>query len=145
MAHSDQERAEKSAQAMWEADAASQDLGLSLVQVAPGQSRVSLRVEGRHLNGHGTCHGGIIFTLADTAFAFACNSYNQLTVGQAASISYIKPGQLDDTLTAEAREVSRNGRSGLYDISVRNQAGDQIAEFRGQSRSIPGQHFEETK
>jgi acyl-CoA thioesterase len=89
-------------------------------------------------NGHGTCHGGYTFLLADSAFAFACNGYNQRTVGQHAAITYLAPGRLGDRLTATAREVSRQGRSGVYDVRVTNQDGVQIAEFRGHSRTVKG-------
>ena len=90
------------------------------------------------LNGHAICHGGMIFTLADTAFAYACNSRDASTVAQNCTVSFLAPGGLDDILTAEAREVSRAGRSGIYDVSVRRQDGKTIAEFRGLSRTIGG-------
>ena len=93
------------------------------------------------LNGHGLCHGGMIFTLADSAFAFACNSYNQMAVAQHCSITYLIPGRIGDRLTATAREVSRRGRSGLYDIRITNQDGAHVAEFRGHSRTVKGTHL----
>ena len=135
-------RAEKSAAAMWASDRASQWVGLSLNAVDEGTASLSLKVEEHHCNGHGICHGGITFTLADSAFAFACNSRNQLAVAQHNTITFVAPGQLGDTLTAEAREINTTGRSGVYDVTVRNQS-QTIAEFRGISRTIRGQHFEE--
>jgi acyl-CoA thioesterase len=102
-----------------------------------------LRVQEHHCNGHNICHGGVIFTLADTAFAFACNSRNQNTVAQNNMITFIAPGQIGDVLTASAREVSLTGRSGIYDVRVVNQDGTLIAEMRGLSRAIKGQLFDE--
>lgn len=102
-----------------------------------------MTVETHHTNGHDICHGGYIFTLADSAFAFACNSYNQIVVAQHNSITFIAPGALGDRLTAVAREVARFGRSGIYDVRVENQDGKVIAEFRGSSRVVSGKHFEE--
>lgn len=143
MALSPQEIAEKSADAMWSRDAGSKWLGASLDAVGPGTARMSMTVEKHHTNGHDICHGGYIFTLADSAFAFACNSYNQNVVAQHNTITYLAPGRRGDVLTAEAREVARSGRSGLYDVRVTNQDGALIAEFRGASRAIKGSHFEE--
>jgi acyl-CoA thioesterase len=143
MTLSAKQRAEKSAQAMWSADYASQWLGMKLVEVNEGSATLSLKVEAHHTNGHGACHGGVIFSLADSAFAFACNSRNQATVAQHNSITYIAPGKLNDQLTATAREVSLSGRSGIYDVSVSNQDGVVVAEFRGCSRTIAGTLFEE--
>lgn len=138
-----QDRARKSAQTMWANDHASQALGMRLVAVDEGCATLALTVEARHCNGHGMCHGGIIFALADSAFAFACNSRNQTTVAQHNVISYIAPGHLGDTLTAEAREISQTGRSGITDVRVTDQSGAVIAEFRGMSRAIGGQVFDE--
>lgn len=138
-----QERAERSAQAMWADDRASQWLGFELLRVGEGRATVALTVEAHHCNGHGICHGGITFALADSAFAFACNSRNVATVAQHNTISFIAPGRKDDRLTARATEVSLQGRSGIYDVSVTNQHGVVIAEFRGASRAIRGQLFEE--
>jgi acyl-CoA thioesterase len=135
------EIAEKSAEAMWANDDASKWLGLSLDAVGPGTATMSLTVERQHTNGHDICHGGFIFTLADSAFAFACNSYNQIAVAQHNTISFLRPGKLGDRLTAEARELTRSGRSGLYDVRVTDQDGHVIAEFRGASRVIDGRHF----
>lgn len=136
-----QEIAEASAQALWNDDAASQRLGMVMEHLAPGEATLSMTVTEAMSNGHGTCHGGYIFTLADSAFAFACNGYNQHTVGQQASITYLSPGRLGDRLTAAAREVSRQGRSGVYDVRITNQDGVHIAEFRGHSRTVKGTHL----
>ncbi len=139
-----QERAERSASAMWSTDAASQWLGLRLDSVAPGTATLSMVVEAHHLNGHAICHGGFIFTLADSAFAFACNSYNQVTVAQENSITFLTPGTAGETLTATAIEAARTGRSGVYDVTVTGSDGRKVALFRGLSRTIQGHHFEET-
>ncbi|MCH2163868.1 MAG: hydroxyphenylacetyl-CoA thioesterase PaaI [Marinovum sp.] len=123
---------------MWAKDAAAHWAGLSLVEVAPGRAVLSLTVTAEQCNGHGTCHGGVLFMLADSAFAYACNSRNQSTVAQHATVSFIKPAFAGDILRAEAREVSLAGRSGIYDVAVTRE-GAQIAEFRGMSRAVPGQ------
>ena len=143
MSLTSKERAEKSAQAMWSGDGASTWLGMELEEVDEGYARLGLTVQRHHTNGHKTCHGGISFSLADSCFAFACNSRNQATVGQHAMISYLKPAFESDRLTAEAREISLTGRSGVYDVRVQNQKGDVIVEFRGMSRAVKGQLFEE--
>jgi acyl-CoA thioesterase len=143
MGLSAEEIAQRSAQAMWARDDASKWLGMSLDAVGPGTATTSFIVEKHHTNGHDICHGGYIFTLADSAFAFACNSYNQLAVAQHNTISFLRPGKLGERLTAIAREVTRTGRSGLYDVTVSNAEGKPIAEFRGASRVIEGRHFEE--
>jgi acyl-CoA thioesterase len=137
-AMSAQEMAEACAAAMWAEDVASQALGMTIDHIAPGEATLSMIVRPEMSNGHGTCHGGYTFLLADSAFAFACNGYNQRTVGQHAAITYLAPGRLGDRLTATAREVSRQGRSGVYDVRVTNQDGVQIAEFRGHSRTVKG-------
>jgi len=138
-----EERARLSAAAMWSSDAASKWVGLRLDDVGPGTARISMEVRGDHLNGHGICHGGVIFTLADSAFAFACNSHNKVAVAQHNSISYLSPGQLGETLVAEAVEVALSGRSGLTDVVVTGGDGRQVALFRGASRQISGTHFPE--
>ncbi|TWG94608.1 acyl-CoA thioesterase [Mesorhizobium sp. J18] len=143
MGLSPEDIARRSAEAMWERDAASKWLGATLDAVGPGTARMSMTVEKHHTNGHAICHGGYIFTLADSAFAFACNSYNQIVVAQHNTITYVAPGRLGDRLTAEAREVARFGRSGIYDVRVIDQDGRLVAEFRGVSRTIEGRHFEE--
>ncbi len=138
-----QQRAEKSAAAMWANDRASKWLGMSLDAIAPGSATMSFVVQDHHLNGHSICHGGFIFTLADSAFAFACNSYNENTVAQQNQITYLSPGRVGEQLTARAVETSKTGRSGVYDITVTGADGRKVAIFRGLSRTIKGQHFEE--
>lgn len=139
----DQQRAEKSADAMWENDHASKGMGMAIERIAPGKVIIAMTVERHHTNGHGICHGGFIFTLADSAFAFACNAYNRPTVAQHCTISFITPAKLGDRLTAEAREISLAGRSGIYDVTVRGAEDAVIAEFRGMSRTIAGTLFDE--
>lgn len=130
------EIATRCAEVMWANDDASRGLGIELQGVVPGRATLSLTVEKRHTNGHDICHGGFIFTLADSAFAFACNSYNQVAVAQHNSISFVAPGKLGDTLTATAVEIHRAARSGVYDVIVTNQSNDNIAVFRGNSRTL---------
>jgi len=137
------ERAEHAAAAMWANDRASAWAGLQLDAVDEGTATMSLKVRDHHCNGHDICHGGVTFLLADSAFAFACNSRNQSTVAQHNIISFLAPGRLGDQLTATAQEVSLSGRSGIYDVKVHNQDGTMIAEFRGMSRAIKGQLFDE--
>jgi acyl-CoA thioesterase len=132
--------ASAAARAMWAADRASQGLGMSLDVVAPGCATLSMTVTEAMTNGHGNCHGGFIFTLADSAFAFACNSHNQRAVAQMATITFVAPGQLGDRLTATCTEITTFGRSGIYDTRVTNQTGRLIAEFRGHSRTVKGTH-----
>lgn len=136
-------RAEKAAAAMWSEDRLSVWLGMSLDHVDEGEAVLSLTVAEHHTNGHGMCHGGIIFSLADSAFAFACNSRNQSTVAQHNTITFITPAKLGDKLIASAREVSLSGRSGIYDVGVKTEGGTVIAEFRGCSRAVRGTLFEE--
>ncbi|MCB1332564.1 MAG: hydroxyphenylacetyl-CoA thioesterase PaaI [Roseivivax sp.] len=138
-----QERAERSAEAMWARDAASKWLGMKIDSVGPGTATLSFLVMPHHVNGNGICHGGYIFTLADSAFAFACNSYNAITVAQQNQISYLTPGREGERLTASAVETSRAGRSGVYDITVTGEDGRKVALMRGLSRTIKGTHFEE--
>ncbi|MEM1234300.1 MAG: hydroxyphenylacetyl-CoA thioesterase PaaI [Pseudomonadota bacterium] len=137
------ERAKKVAEALWAQDGASAWIGMTIEAVSEGRAVLSMTVEKHHSNGHGICHGGVIFALADSAFAFACNSRNVSTVAQHNSITYIAPGQLGDDLIADAREVALQGRTGIYDVTVRTAAGVLIAEFRGSSRAIGGTVFEE--
>jgi acyl-CoA thioesterase len=132
------EIAQRSADAMWAEDKASRTLGMKIEKVAPGLAVLSMSVGIDMVNGHGLCHGGYIFTLADSAFAFACNSHNQRHVAQHCQIAYLAPGRLGMRLVAEARERHRGDRSGIYDVTVTTDAGEVIAEFRGHSRSIPG-------
>lgn len=139
----EQEIAARSAATMWERDNASRLAGIRLGEVSAGRATVSLTVEARHTNGHDICHGAYIFMLADTAFAFACNSYNQACVAQQNAITYVAPAQLNDDLTASAVEISRHGRSGVYDATVTNQHNETIALFRGNSRTLGKSLFEE--
>lgn len=136
-----QELAEASARAMWNDDSASQRLGMTLDHIAPGQATLSMTITAEMSNGHGNCHGGYMFTLSDSAFAFACNSYNNMVVAQHCSVTFLEPGRIGDRLTATATEVSRRGRSGIYDIRLTNQHGAHIAEFRGHSRMVKGTHL----
>lgn len=138
-------RAERSAQAMWATDAASKWFGFTLDDVGPGWAKMSITLSDDQLNGHGMAHGGVIFSLADSAFAFACNSHNRLAVAQHNSITYLSPGKQGETLVAEAREVSLSGRSGITDVTVTGEDGRKVALFRGASRIIDGTHFEEEK
>jgi acyl-CoA thioesterase len=131
--------AERSAQALYRRDRASQALGMRLVEVRPGRARVVMTVRPDMVNGHDVCHGGIVFALADSAFAFACNSYNESTVAAAAAIDFLAAAHAGDELTAEASELWRTKRNGIYEISVRNQRGERIALFRGRSYRIDGQ------
>jgi len=125
------------AEAMWKEDDASKGLGMAIVEIGPGYARLSMTVRPEMVNGQRIAHGGFIFTLADSAFAFACNSHNQRTVAAQGNITFIRPGKLGDKLVATAREISRNGRSGIYDVQVAV-GGVVIAEFRGHSRTISG-------
>ena len=138
-----EERARRSAEAMWAADQASKWLGMSLDDVGPGTARMSFTVEEHHCNGHFICHGGYIFTLADSCFAFACNSYNQVTLAQQNAITFCAPGHKGDRLIANAVEVQKSGRSGVYDVTVTNQDDVTIAVMRGNSRTIKGSNFDE--
>lgn len=137
------EIARASAAAMWATDNASQHLGMSLTDVAAGRASMTMTVRPEMTNGLKTCHGGYIFTLADSAFAFACNSYNQRAVAQMAQVTFLAPAFEGDLLTAAATEVWRQGRGGLYDIRVTNQNGVPVAEFRGHSRTVKGTHLPE--
>ena len=136
------ERARRAAQALYEGDRASHTLGIQLLEVSPGGARMSMPIRADMVNGHRICHGGLVFALADTAFAFACNSYGDNTVAAAASIDFLAPAREGDELTATARELWRSRRSGLYEIDVTNQRGERIALFRGRSQRISGQLIE---
>lgn len=125
------------ADAMWKEDGASQGLGMEILDIKAGHAKLAMTIKSHMVNGHGIAHGGFIFTLADSTFAFACNSHNERTVAAHCNISFIRPGKLGDRLIASATEISRSGRSGIYDIRVA--AGDTvIAELRGHSRTIGG-------
>ena len=132
------EVARLSADAMWKEDEASRSLGMTLDKIAPGHAVLSMKVGVNMVNGHGSCHGGFIFMLADSAFGFACNSHGQRHVAQNCQITYLAPARLGTRLSAEARERYRAGRAGIYDVTVRDDAGEAIAEFRGYSRAVPG-------
>ena len=123
---------------MWARDQASSGLGMAIERIGPGEAVLTMTVRGDMVNGHGSCHGGFIFTLADSAFAFACNSYNVTTVAASCDIAYLKPARAGDVLSATAREVYREGRNGIYDIAVTDQSGAAVAQFRGKSRTIGG-------
>lgn len=137
-----EEVARRSAEAMWAGDAASQGLGMRIVDVGPGTATLEMRVREDMVNGHGIGHGGFTFSLADSAFAFACNSYNRRTVAHTCEITYLRPTRLGDLLTATAAERTRDGRDGVYDIVVRNGDGV-VAEFVGKSKEIRGSLYEE--
>jgi acyl-CoA thioesterase len=125
------------AQAMWKEDDASKGLGMEILEVGPGRASLAMAIQPHMVNGQRIAHGGFIFTLADSAFAFACNTYNERVVAAQGNITFIRPGKLGDRLIAKAYEISRNGRSGIYDVTVTS--GDTvIAEFRGHSRGIGG-------
>ena len=126
------------AAAMWEQDDASRGLGMELVEVRPGEAILAMTIKPHMVNGQRIAHGGFIFTLADSAFAFACNSHNERVVAAQGNITFIRPGKLGDRLIATAREISRSGRSGIYDVCVAVDDGTVIAEFRGHSRVIAG-------
>jgi len=134
-----QQRAERAAAALYERDLASQALGMRLAAVRPGWARVTMRVRGDMVNGHRVCHCGLLFALADSAFAFACNSHNESTVAAAASIDFLAGAREGDELIAEASELWRTRRNGIYEISIHNQHGERIALFRGRSYRIDGQ------
>jgi len=123
---------------MYERDRAAQALGIALEEIRPGYARMRMTVRNDMVNGHDVCHGGLTFALADTAFAYACNSHNHVTVAQAATIEFLAPGKLGDTLTAIGEERHMRGRNGVYDIAVTNQRGEAIALFRGKSFRLTG-------
>jgi len=137
--HSDpQALAELAGKTMYERDPASQALGMTLDAIRPGYARMRMRVREDMLNGHGTCHGGFIFMLADSAFAFACNSHNFNTVGAGCTIDYLAPGRAGDVLVAEAVEQALAGKTGVYDVVVTDQDGRKVALFRGKSHRVAG-------
>ncbi|MDW5443556.1 hydroxyphenylacetyl-CoA thioesterase PaaI [Polaromonas sp. SM01] len=140
-----QELAQAVGEAMFAADSASREfMQMELLSCAPGRAVMRMSVRESMLNGHKICHGGLIFTLADSTFAFACNSYNKVAVAAGCSIEFLKPGQLDDVLTCEGVEQTLQGRHGVYDMKVSNQRGEVIAMFRGKSAQIPGHVIPET-
>ena len=130
--------AQRVCDAMWAGDHASKMLGMRITEVGPGRAVVEMVVRQDMLNGHAICHGGLITTLADSAFAFACNSHNEVTVASGFAIDLLAPGRLGDVLTATCTELSKAGRTGVYDADVRNQRGERIAVFRGRSYTARG-------
>lgn len=142
-ANAAQRLAERVADGMFVNDRASRGLGMRIAGVGPGRAEMTMTVREDMLNGHGMCHGGFIFLLADSTFAFACNSYNRNTVAQGCSIDYLAPAHLGDVLHATGVERSRTGRTGVYDIEVSNQHGKTVALFRGKSYRIDGHVIDE--
>jgi len=126
-------------QAMWQRDRTSQGLGMQVVSVKPGYAQLAMTVRADMVNGHHICHGGFIFTLADSTFAYACNSYNQNTVASSCNIDFLAPANEGDVLEAEAVERSLAGRTGVYDITVRTRSGKTVALFRGKSYRVKGE------
>jgi acyl-CoA thioesterase len=133
-----QEVAERVRAGMFAEDRAAQVLGMAVMAIGPGHATLTMAVREDMLNGHAICHGGLIATLADTAFAYGCNSYDELTVASGFAVDFIAPGRLGDVLTARCAEVSRAGRTGVYDVTVENQRGERIAVFRGRSYTAKG-------
>jgi acyl-CoA thioesterase len=133
-----QQTAEHVRERMYENDRAVRGLGMDVIEVSPGHAAVTMTVRDNMLNGHETCHGGFLAALADTAFAYACNSYNELTVASGFSIDLVAPARLGDVLTARSVEISKAGRTGVYDSEIINQRGERVAVFRGRSYTIKG-------
>ncbi len=133
-----QRTAERAAETLYRGDAASQQLGMTIEPCGPGRATVSMRIRPDMVNGHRICHGGLIFALADSAFAFACNSYGDNTVAAGAAIEFLAPGREGDVLRAIATERWRAGRAGIYEIEVQNQRDEIVALFRGRSHQIAG-------
>jgi acyl-CoA thioesterase len=138
-----QRLAERAAHGLFERDRASQGLGMRLVSVRPGSARVVMTVRADMLNGHQVCHGGIVFALADSALAFACNSYNNSTLAAAAAIDFLAAAREGDELTADAIELWRTRRNGIYEITIVNQRSERVALFRGRSYQVDGQIVKE--
>lgn len=134
-----QEMARACADTMWSDDNASRGLGMQIISIEPGIAVLSMKVTERMVNGHSICHGGFIFTLADSAFAFACNTHNTRTVAHQCAVTFVSSAHLGDELVARATERHRAGRSGIYDVTVTRTEGSVIAEFRGHSRAIKGE------
>lgn len=130
--------AEATRDAMLRGDRSTQALGIRIEAVGPGTCTATMTVREDMLNGHAICHGGLIATLADSAFAFACNGYNEITVASGFDVNLLAAAKLGDVLTAQAVEVSKSGRTGVYDVSVRNQRGEAVAAFRGRSYTMKG-------
>jgi acyl-CoA thioesterase len=130
------ELARRCADTMWTDDRASQAMGMRLESVAPGRATIAMRVRDDMVNGHGLCHGGYVAALADSAFAFACNTYDEVTVAAGFDVTFVASARLGDDLVAEACERARSGSSGLHDVTVRHVNGRVVAEFRGRSRRL---------
>jgi acyl-CoA thioesterase len=128
--------ARSTVQSMYRADRASQTLGFEILDVAPGNVRIAMTVRPEMINGHGMCHGGLIFALADSAFAFACNSHGEPMVAAGAAIEFLAPTPAGELLTALATEISRTGRHGIYDVRVTKSSGETVALFRGRSARL---------
>ena len=142
---SPQQIADLVGQDMYARDRASQALGMQVVEIGPGRSVLRMAVRDDMVNGHAICHGGLMATLADSSFAFACNSYNELTVASGFSIDIVAPARLGDVLTARCQEVSKAGRTGVYDAELTNQRGERVAVFRGRSYTLKGKPVVETQ
>jgi len=123
---------------MWAGDRASRGMGMEVTAVGPGSATITMTVRENMLNGHGSCQGGLLSALADSAFAFACNAYDEITVASGFSVDFVAPGRLGDVLTARAVEVNKAGRTGVYDVEVRNQRDERIVMFRGRSYTMKG-------
>ena len=123
---------------MWAGDRASQGLGMEVTAIGPGRCTMTMSVREDKLNGYGTCQGGLMTTLADSCFAFACNAYNEITVAAGFDVQIVAPGKLGDLLTATAVEISKTGRLGIYDVDVRNQRDERVLAFRGRSYTMKG-------
>lgn len=136
--------ADACAEAMWRDDSASGSLGMQIRRIAPGEAEMAMTVRADMVNGHGICHGGFIFTLADSTFAFACNTHGVRAVAQHCAVSFLRPAHAGDVLIAHAVERQRAGRGGIYDVTVRGGDGTVIAEFRGHSRTIAGDWPQQT-
>jgi acyl-CoA thioesterase len=134
-----QKLAQRAADHLFDRDPMSRSLGMKIVQIAPGRATVMMLVRADMLNGHGSCHGGTLFSLADSAFAFACNTYNAVTVAAGATIDFLIPARKGDELTAIATELWRSRRSGLYDVTVINQRQEHVLLFRGRSHQLDGE------
>lgn len=138
VAFSPQQIADRVREVMYANDRAAKALGMQILAVGPGSATLTMSVREDMLNGHDICHGGLVTTLADTAFAYGCNAYNEVTVASGFNVDLVAPGRLGDLLTATCVEQSKAGRTGVYDIEVSNQRGERIALFRGRSYTIKG-------
>lgn len=130
--------AERVRDAMWDGDHATKMLGMRITEVGPGRAVIEMMVRPDMLNGHAICHGGLITTLADSAFAFACNAFNELTVASSLSVDLVAPAREGDVLTAQATPLNQAGRTGVYDMVVTNQRGERVAFVRGRSYTVKG-------